>query len=74
MAAGPRLAGRIALITGGGGETGGALARRFAVEAAAVAVADIDPAKSKAVLSAIPNGGWPHRRAGPGNCASRICR
>ena len=57
MAAGPRLAGRVALITGGIGEIGGALARRFAVEAAAVAVADIDPAKSKAVVSAIPNGG-----------------
>ncbi|HTP90505.1 MAG TPA: hypothetical protein VMJ52_02140, partial [Xanthobacteraceae bacterium] len=57
MAAAPRLAGRVALITGGIGEIGGALARRFAVEAAAVAVADIDPAKSKAVASAIPNGG-----------------
>ena len=35
------LSGRVALITGGGGEIGGAIARRFAAEGAAVAVADI---------------------------------
>jgi NAD(P)-dependent dehydrogenase (short-subunit alcohol dehydrogenase family) len=35
------LAGRVALITGGGGEIGGAIARRFASAAAAVAVADV---------------------------------
>ena len=35
------LAGRVALITGGGGEIGGAIARRFASAGAAVAVADV---------------------------------
>jgi NAD(P)-dependent dehydrogenase (short-subunit alcohol dehydrogenase family) len=35
------LAGRVALITGGGGEIGGAIARRFAAAGAAVAVADV---------------------------------
>ncbi len=36
-----QLAGRVALITGGGGEIGGAIARRFSSEGALVAVADI---------------------------------
>jgi NAD(P)-dependent dehydrogenase (short-subunit alcohol dehydrogenase family) len=35
------LTGRVALITGGGGEIGGAIARRFAQAGAAVALADI---------------------------------
>src|SRR5262249_31092288 len=35
------LAGRVALITGGGGEIGGAIARRFAAAGAAGAVADV---------------------------------
>ncbi len=36
-----QLAGRVALITGGGGEIGGAIARRLSSEGALVAVADI---------------------------------
>jgi NAD(P)-dependent dehydrogenase (short-subunit alcohol dehydrogenase family) len=48
-----RLAGRVALITGGGGEIGGAIARLFAAEGAQIAVADLDPAKAEAVAGAI---------------------
>src|SRR5262250_1322130 len=53
MTSGGRLAQRVALVTGGGGEIGGAICRRFAAEGAAVAVADLDPAKSEAVARAI---------------------
>ncbi len=35
------LAGRVALVTGGGGEIGGAIAKRFAQEGAQIAVGDI---------------------------------
>ena len=47
-----QLAGRVALITGGGGEIGGAIARRFSSEGALVAVADIrgDAAREVALL------------------------
>jgi NAD(P)-dependent dehydrogenase (short-subunit alcohol dehydrogenase family) len=48
-----RLSQCVALITGGGGEIGSAIARRFAAEGATVAVADIDPAKSDATAKAI---------------------
>ena len=48
-----RLDSRVALITGGGGEIGSAIARRFAAEGAAVAVADLDMAKSEAAVHAI---------------------
>ena len=52
-----RLDGRVALITGGGGEIGGAIARRFAAEGAAVAVADLEPEKAQTVARAIVAGG-----------------
>jgi NAD(P)-dependent dehydrogenase (short-subunit alcohol dehydrogenase family) len=52
-----RLAGRVALVAGGGGEIGGAIARLFAQEAAAIAVADLDPGKAEAVAGAIRAGG-----------------
>jgi NAD(P)-dependent dehydrogenase (short-subunit alcohol dehydrogenase family) len=52
-----RLAGRVALITGGGGEIGAAIARRFAREGAKVAVADLDPAKAAAVARMIGESG-----------------
>ncbi len=42
-----RMTGRIALITGGGGEIGSAIARRFSAEGARVAVADLDLAKAE---------------------------
>jgi NAD(P)-dependent dehydrogenase (short-subunit alcohol dehydrogenase family) len=51
------LNGRIALVTGGGGEIGGAIARRFAAEGAAVAVADIRREKAEAVAKDIGEAG-----------------
>ena len=49
--------GRVALVTGGGGEIGGAIARRFAAEGAAVAVADIRREKAEAVAKDIAESG-----------------
>jgi NAD(P)-dependent dehydrogenase (short-subunit alcohol dehydrogenase family) len=57
MATEGRLTKRVALVTGGGGEIGGAICRRFAAEGAEVAVADLDPAKSEAVARAITESG-----------------
>jgi NAD(P)-dependent dehydrogenase (short-subunit alcohol dehydrogenase family) len=57
MATAGRLTRRAALITGGGGEIGSAISRRFAAEGAEVAIADIDPAKSEAVARAIADSG-----------------
>ena len=51
------LNGRVALITGGGGEIGGAIARRFVAEGAAVAVADLRREKAEAVAKDITDGG-----------------
>jgi len=51
------LTGRVALITGGGGEIGGAIARRFAQAGAAIAVADIRRDAADAVASEIVNAG-----------------
>ncbi len=41
MPNGGLLTGRVAIVAGGGGEIGGAIARRYAREGAAVAVCDI---------------------------------
>jgi NAD(P)-dependent dehydrogenase (short-subunit alcohol dehydrogenase family) len=51
------LAGRVALVTGGGGEIGGAIARRLAAAGAFVAVADLRPDAAKQVASEIANSG-----------------
>ena len=47
------LAGAVALVTGGGGEIGGAICRRFAAEGAAVVVADIEIEKARKIADAI---------------------
>jgi NAD(P)-dependent dehydrogenase (short-subunit alcohol dehydrogenase family) len=53
-----KLAGKVAVVTGGGGAMGGAQARLFAQEGAAVAVADLYLDKAQAVAGAIEaNGG-----------------
>lgn len=51
------LGGRVALITGGGGEIGGAIARRFALAGAAVAVADVRRDAAETVAAAITAAG-----------------
>ena len=48
-----RLAGKVAVVTGGGGAMGGAQARLFAQEGAAVAVADLFVEKAQAVADEI---------------------
>jgi NAD(P)-dependent dehydrogenase (short-subunit alcohol dehydrogenase family) len=51
------LANRVAVVTGGGGEIGGAIARRFAAEGAAVIVADIRRDSAERVAEDIVNSG-----------------
>ena len=53
MAAAHMLEGRVAIVTGGGGEIGSAIALRFAAEGASVLVADVSAEKAEAVASAI---------------------
>jgi NAD(P)-dependent dehydrogenase (short-subunit alcohol dehydrogenase family) len=51
------LTGRVALLTGGGGEIGGAIARRFAAEGAAVVLADIKGDKAEQTAEEIRKAG-----------------
>jgi 3alpha(or 20beta)-hydroxysteroid dehydrogenase len=52
-----KLEGRVALVTGGGGAIGGAQARLFAREGAAVCVADLYAEKAEAVVRELAAGG-----------------
>ncbi len=49
------LAAKVALITGGAGGIGSAIARRFAAEGACVVLADLDEAKAQRIASEIGN-------------------
>jgi NAD(P)-dependent dehydrogenase (short-subunit alcohol dehydrogenase family) len=52
-----KLMGRVALISGAGGEIGAAIARRFASEGASIVVADIDPIKAERTATDIRSAG-----------------
>jgi NAD(P)-dependent dehydrogenase (short-subunit alcohol dehydrogenase family) len=53
----PLLAGRIAVVTGGGGGIGAATARLFAQHGAQVVIADIDAELAEQTVAAITAGG-----------------
>lgn len=53
MAGATSMAGCVALVTGGGGEIGSAIAKRLAAAGAAVAIGDLEPGKAQATAAAI---------------------
>ena len=52
-----RMAGHVALVSGGGGEIGGAIAKRLAEEGAAILVTDVSGDKASAVAKQIVDAG-----------------
>lgn len=52
-----RLTGRVALVTGGGGEIGGAIARRFAEEGSAIGIADLKLDSARQIAEQIRTSG-----------------
>ena len=72
-----KLSGRTAIVTGGGGAIGGAIARLFAAEGAAVLVADVRPDAALEVSNAIDEAGgraaaWETDVSDPGSCKQAV--
>jgi NAD(P)-dependent dehydrogenase (short-subunit alcohol dehydrogenase family) len=72
-----KLSGRTAIVTGGGGAIGGAIARLFAAEGAAVLVADVRPDAALEVSNAIGEAGgraaaWETDVSDPGSCKQAV--
>ncbi len=57
MANATSMAGRVALVTGGGGEIGSAISKRLAGAGAAVAIGDLEPGKAVETAAAIKAAG-----------------